>query len=90
MHELGEALFRRTQEFGALRPDLTFLDISFLLELIAETCIGDHDRTAELRQRFFAPIIGALRAGSTTPLPGRPPTRDEQQERWIPDGTPHS
>jgi AcrR family transcriptional regulator len=84
LRERGEALFDRTMKSGALRPDVTFLDVAFLLELVAETRLSDRERTAELRQRFLTLIIDGLRPGATTRLPGRPPTWDEQNERWIP------
>ena len=41
-------LFERVQETGILRPGLTFLDVAFLLELLAKTRLGDIARTAEL------------------------------------------
>lgn len=87
LQELGEELFRRTQESGTLRQDVTFLDVAFLLELVAETRIADAERTAELRQRFLTLIIDGLRAGSETMLPGRAPTWKEQDERWVPEPT---
>jgi AcrR family transcriptional regulator len=86
MHALGQELFDRTMESGSLRAGLTFLDVGFLLELLANTRLADRERTAELRQRFLAVLIEGIKAGSTTPLPGRPPTRGEQEARWIPRG----
>jgi AcrR family transcriptional regulator len=80
----GHQLFDRTMAAGVLRSDLTFLDVAFLLELLASTRLGDLERTAELRQRFLAVIIDGLRAGSADPLPGRAPTAEEQEARWIP------
>jgi hypothetical protein len=55
-----------------------------LLELLADVKLGDADRSAELRQRHLAVIIDGLRSGHQhTPLPGKPPTWQEQTERWI-------
>jgi AcrR family transcriptional regulator len=85
MRRLGEELFRRTESAGAVRPDVTELDVAFLLELISQTRLGDSDRTAELRQRFLGIILDGLRPGSTTPLPGSAPSWREQEQRWIPD-----
>jgi AcrR family transcriptional regulator len=83
MRTLGDELFERVRATGLLRDDVTFLDIGFLLELLAEAKLGDADRTTELRQRHLAIIIDGLRAGQHTPLPGKPPTWEEQTERWI-------
>jgi AcrR family transcriptional regulator len=83
MRRLGDELFERVRATGLLRGDVTFLDIGFLLELLAEVKLGDAGRTAELRQRHLAIIIDGLRSGQHTPLPGEPPSWQEQTERWI-------
>ena len=83
MRILGDELFERVRATGLLRDDVTFLDIGFLLELLAGMKLGDTERTAELRQRHLAVVIDGLRSGQHTPLPGRPPTWQEQTERWI-------
>jgi AcrR family transcriptional regulator len=77
-------LFERVRQTGALRPGLTFLDVAFLLELLAKTKLGDKARTAELKQRQLAIIIDGLRAEAASELPGRPPTWQEQESRWRP------
>jgi hypothetical protein len=83
MRQLGEALFERAQEAKALRPDVTFLDVAFLLEAIATTRLGDPGRTAVLRQRQLALIIDGLRSVDSEGLPGSSPTWDEQDARWA-------
>jgi AcrR family transcriptional regulator len=83
MRLLGDELFERARATGLLRDDVTFLDVGFLLELLADVKLGDADRTAELRQRQLAVIIDGLRSGQHAPLPGKPPTWQEQTERWI-------
>ena len=84
MRSLAIELFERVRATGQLRADVTFLDIEFLLELLADVKLGDADRSAELRQRHLAVIIDGLRSGQQhTPLPGKPPTWQEQTERWI-------
>jgi AcrR family transcriptional regulator len=88
--ELGERLFRRTVAAGALRTDATFLDVGFMLELLAGMSLGTSERTAELRQRFLTVIIDGLHNGDTTPLPGMPPTEAEQEARWIPRDSENS
>jgi AcrR family transcriptional regulator len=83
MRSLSIELFERARGTGLLRPDVTFLDVEFLLEFLAGVKLGDASRTAELRQRHLAVIIDGLRAGQHTALPGQPPTWAEQTERWI-------
>jgi AcrR family transcriptional regulator len=76
-------LFERVKQAGALRPGLTFLDVAFLLELLAKTRLGDGNRTAELKQRQLAIIIDGFRADRAASLPGAPPTWEEQESRWT-------
>ena len=83
MQALGTELFERARATGQLRDDITYLDVEFLLELLAQVRLGDANRTAELRQRHLAVIIDGLRSTQPTPLPGEPPTWQEQTERWI-------
>jgi AcrR family transcriptional regulator len=83
MRTLGTELFERARASGQLRDDATFLDVEYLLEFLARVKLGDASRTAELRQRHLSVIIDGLRAGRDTPLPGAPPTWEEQTLRWI-------
>ncbi|HUY79005.1 MAG TPA: TetR/AcrR family transcriptional regulator [Ktedonobacterales bacterium] len=84
LQTLGEALFTRTQAAGAIRNDVTLLDVGFMLEGIAQVRLADDQRTAELRQRLVALLIDSLRpAAETTFLPGKAPTWEEQNARWI-------
>lgn len=84
MQTLGMKLFKRTMAAGALRPGLMFLDVSFLLELVSMTRLGDAERTAEMRRRYLAVIIDGISSRADGPLPGRAPTWEEQTARWIP------
>lgn len=84
IQELGQKLFDRTQRAGAIRGDVTFLDVGFTLELIGEARLPSPERTAELRQRILGLVIDGLRPEAKTPLPGTPPTWAEQGERWMP------
>jgi AcrR family transcriptional regulator len=83
MRTLGTELFERARASGQLRADATFLDVEYLLEFLARVKLGDASRTAELRQRHLGVIIDGLRAGHDTPLPGSPPTWEEQTQRWL-------
>ncbi len=83
MRTLGTELFERAAATGQLRHDITYLDVEYLLELLARVKLGDANRTAELRQRHLAVIIDGLRSTQPAPLPGDPPTWQEQTKRWI-------
>jgi hypothetical protein len=83
MRALGTELFERARGTGKLRADTTYLEVEFLLEFLAQIKLGDAERTAELRQRHLTVIIDGLLTTEPTPLPGTPPTWEEQTERWI-------
>ena len=83
MQALAIELFERVRATGVLRDDVTYLDVEFLLEFLASVKLGSASRTAELRQRHRAVVIDGLRAGGRTPLPGEPPTWEEQTQRWL-------
>jgi AcrR family transcriptional regulator len=83
MQALAIELFERVRATGVLRDDVTYLDVEFLLEFLASVKLGNASRTAELRQRHLAVVIDGLRAGGRTPLPGQPPTWEEQTQRWL-------
>jgi AcrR family transcriptional regulator len=82
MQALGTELLDRAQLAGNVRPDVTFLDVGYMLELLSLLRVGNEERTAEVRQRYLALIIDGLRAADAAPLPGEPPTWIEQTERW--------
>ncbi len=79
---LNVKLFERTRAAGAVRPDLTVDDLSFLFEQIASVRTPDEQRTRQLRHRYLTLLLDALRAPSNSPLPGPAPSWDEIQERW--------
>jgi AcrR family transcriptional regulator len=78
------ALFERTQDAGAIREDLVVNDVGLLLEQIAALRVGDAQRTHELRHRYLALLLDAVRAGGAPPLPGPPPGWEEIAARWNP------
>lgn len=80
--ELNVQLFERTRASGAIRPDLTVDDLSFLFEQLAAVRGRDEERTRELRHRYLGLLLDALRAPSPAPLAGAPPSWDEQRARW--------
>ena len=83
MQALSIELVERVHATGALRSDITHLDIDFLLEFLATVKLGDAERSAELRQRHLTVIIDGLHSDHPTPLPGTSPNWDEQSARWV-------
>jgi AcrR family transcriptional regulator len=81
---LMAALFERTQAAGAIRADLEVGDVGLLLEQVAAVRIGDARRTNELRHRYLALLLDAIRTPSTEPLPGPAPGWEELSARWNP------
>jgi AcrR family transcriptional regulator len=80
--QLNVQLFERTRAAGAIRPDLTVDDLSFLFEQLTAVRAGDAKRTRELRHRYLSLLLDALRTPSPTPLPSPAPSWEEQRERW--------
>jgi AcrR family transcriptional regulator len=80
--ELNVWLFERTKAAGAIRPDIEVDDISLLLEQLAAVRIRDEERTRQLRRRYLALHLDALRAPSASSLPGPPPSWEEISQRW--------
>jgi AcrR family transcriptional regulator len=81
-HELNKRLLERTKAAGAIRADLDVNDLSPLFEQVASVRLGDSDRTGQLRHRYLALLLDALRTPSPGPLPGPPPTWEEISGRW--------
>jgi AcrR family transcriptional regulator len=83
MRDLGVELFDRAKASGRMRAGVTFLDVSYLLELIAKSALGSPGRTTELKSRQLAIVIDGLERTDSGPLPGSPPTWEEQTARWA-------
>jgi AcrR family transcriptional regulator len=80
--ELNLRLFERTKTAGAIRQDVEVDDLSLLFEQVAAVRIGDEERTRQLRRRYLALLLDALRVPSESPLPGPPPSWEEISQRW--------
>jgi len=80
--ELNQRLFERTRAAGAIRSDLDVNDLSMVFEQLASIRLGDEARTSELRQRYLALLLEAMRGPAASPLPGPPPTWQELTARW--------
>jgi AcrR family transcriptional regulator len=80
--ELNERLVERTRAAGAIRDDLDVNDLSMVFEQLASIRLGDEDRTHQLRHRYLALLLEAMRGPSSSSLPGPPPTWQEITARW--------
>jgi AcrR family transcriptional regulator len=81
---LNEQLVARTQAAGALRADINAHDLTFIFEQLTSLTGATAERTAEIKARYLALHLDALRAPGRTPLPGPTPGADEQFSRWGP------
>jgi AcrR family transcriptional regulator len=88
--ELNLRLFERTKSAGVIRHDVEVDDLSLLFEQVAAVRIGDEERTGQLRRRYLALHLDALRVPSGSPLPGPPPSWGEISRRWKTQASPRS
>jgi AcrR family transcriptional regulator len=80
--ELNQRLVARAHAAGVLREDVNSEDLSHIFEQLSSLQGATPERTAQLRARYLALHLDALRAPGRTPLPGPPPTSDELHARW--------
>lgn len=82
--DLTGKLFRRVRRAGAVRPDLTADDLSFLFEQLTAVSVRDPRRTLRLRGRYLELMLAGIRADPQHEgrLPGPPPSWSEIAERW--------
>jgi AcrR family transcriptional regulator len=81
--ELNRQLVERAHAAGVLRTDVTRDDLTYIFEQVSSVHGPTPERTAQLRARFLTLHLDSLRAPGHTPLPGPPPTADEQHARWY-------
>jgi AcrR family transcriptional regulator len=85
---LAETLVRRAHEAGALRPDVTALDVALLIEQFSRHYAAlPAGEDSNARQRILAITLDGLRAPGAAPLPGHPPDWRAYQARWQPSPT---
>lgn len=92
--DLLEALVRRAREAGVLRPDVTVIDISLMIEQLGRSPLVDQLRkqgrddllaaAARARARLIALALDGLRPGAPDRLPGDPPGEELFTGRWAP------
>jgi hypothetical protein len=80
---LVDKLVERARREAGLRPDVTALDVQWLIELLSRQ--GPGHGTSEVRNvrdRLLAITLDGLRARPAKPLPGSPPTQAHYGGRW--------
>jgi AcrR family transcriptional regulator len=81
---LNQRIVARAQAAGVLRDDVDPNDLSFVFEQVSSVRAPTPERTPELRARYLALHLDALRAPGRRRLPGPPPSDDEISARWRP------
>lgn len=82
-HALMRDVLTRARDAGAVRPDLELNDVPMIFEQLAAIRFADPERNRELRRRYLALHLAAIRPQSDVPpLPGTPPTDAEYSRRW--------
>jgi AcrR family transcriptional regulator len=81
--ELLEAVIARARRDGGLRPDVTTLDVVWLIELFSRRDpTGDAAEDANVRERLLAIALDGLRTPRPQALPGAPPSASSYEGRW--------
>ncbi len=85
---LHQSVVDRAHRDGGLRPDVTALDISWLIEQFARSApaAGADDRNVQAR--LLAIAVDGLFATGAPPLPGHRPTARHYEQRWRPPPPP--
>lgn len=81
---LNERLLARMKDAGVLRRDVGVGDLSLLFQQLASIELGNRERTLQLRHRYLALILEALRAPGKGPLPGPSPSWEEIRGQFTP------
>ena len=82
---LGEIVARAHRD-GSLRPDVTALDVTWLIEQFSRRPLDpvEPDEERNVRARLVAIALDGLRTQAGQALPGRPPSRARYVRRWSP------
>jgi AcrR family transcriptional regulator len=81
--DLLDRLVRRARRAGVLRPDVTALDVAWLIEALGRSGPAEPSAADEIvRRRLTAIAIDGLRPGRTARLPGPAPSARHYEQRW--------
>ena len=81
---LNGQVLTRARNAGAVRLDLELNDVPMIFEQLAAIRLADPGRNHELRRRYLALHLAAIRPQPDgAQLPGTPPTDDEYGRRWL-------
>jgi AcrR family transcriptional regulator len=84
-HELNGRVLERARDAGAVRPGFRLNDVPMIFEQLAAIRLADPERNRELRRRYLAMHLEAIRPQPHAhPLTGAPPTDLEFRRRWQP------
>ena len=82
--ELLETVVARARRDGRLRPDVTALDVAWLVEHFGRRAAAPGDAEDDnVRRRLLAIALDGLRSPPPEPLPGTPPSAEHYQRRWA-------
>jgi AcrR family transcriptional regulator len=85
--ELLDAVVARAHREGGLRPDVTTLDVAWLIEQFSRARPARPGPEEDnVQQRLLAIALDGLRAGQPEPLPGTPPSPTHYEGRWRYEG----
>jgi AcrR family transcriptional regulator len=83
-NDLTAELMKRAHRARAVRPDLDVNDLPMLFEQMSAIRVHDEARTAQLRRRYVALLLDALRPDAATgTLPESRPSDAELGARWV-------
>ncbi|WP_424187097.1 TetR/AcrR family transcriptional regulator [Actinokineospora sp. G85] len=84
---VARRLLHRSQECGAIRPDVEIGDTMLALLLVSRLAPHPDDELGGMAlRRMFALVMDGLRTGTGTPLPGRPVDYHDIEELRARDG----
>jgi AcrR family transcriptional regulator len=86
--ELLEQILARARETDQFRPDVTALDVAWLIETLGRSGPAEpSDEDVVIKRRLTAIAIDGLRSSAGNGhLPGQPPTASHYEERWRVSG----
>jgi AcrR family transcriptional regulator len=87
-YQLTQQLLDRTKAAGVLRRDVEVTDVALLLEYLQAIQGRGRERTGELRHRYLALVLDALRQTDAAPLPGPAPTWEDMSRRYEKELSP--